>query len=261
MNAKRTCRVGVAIAALAAALTFGAEERVELSQLPTAVQNTLKTATTNGPIRKIERKVVAGRVVYDVEFERNNLPNPRVRIADNGELLRESVGPLITSLDGVPVASTEFDAPVLPATPKLNLSDLPAPVQATAKREANGRVIADIDRETWRGQPVYEIEFKQRGFNARTYIDEHGTVVRSEPGSHNLKTLFMGMQLDDTPAPVQATIRRVAGDREITDIDRKGPATARFYRVELKDERTTQELRIAEDGRILYDSRATAKPQ
>jgi uncharacterized membrane protein YkoI len=260
MNAKRTFLLGVAIAALAS-VTRGADERVDVTQLPAAVQNTLNAASERGPVKKAERRVVGGRVVYDIEIERNNAPNPRLRISEDGELLREAIGPLITSLDGVPISTSEFGAPALPTEPKLTLAELPSAVQETARREAKGREVVDIDRETWKGQAVYEIEFKQSGLNARVHVADDGTVVREERERRSLKSLFMGMQLDDAPPAVQQTVRRIAGDREIVDIDRKGPRTAPFYRVEIKDERNVQELRIAEDGRIIYDSQATAKPQ
>jgi uncharacterized membrane protein YkoI len=263
MNAKRTLVLGVAIAALAISSRGADPQRVDASQLPSAVRNTLNATHEPDPIRKIERRVVGGRVVYDIEFERKNAPNPRLRIAENGDLLSEAVGPIVTAIDGAPVPTSEFGEPVTPAAPKLALRDLPAAVQETARREANGREIADIDRETWNGRPVYEIEFRQRGLNARIYVADDGTLVRDERPRHSLKSLFMGMQLDQTPAAVQQTVRRIAGDREIADVDKKGPRTAgaAYYRVEIRDERGTQELRIAEDGRVLYDSRATAKPQ
>jgi hypothetical protein len=261
MNAERTFSLGVAIAALAMLPARGVDERVDVSQLPPAVQNTLKAANERGPIRKIERRVIGGRAVYDIELERNNAPNPRLRIAEDGALMRESVGPLVTAVDGVPITPSEFGDPKVPVSPRLAVSDLPAAVQETLRREANGREVAEIDREAWKGRPVYEIEFKQRGLNARIYVADDGALVRDERPRHGLKSLFMGMQLDETPAAVQATIRRLAGDREIADIDKKGPRTAPFYRVELKDEHGTQELRIAEDGRVIHDSRATAKPE
>ena len=107
---------------------------------------------------------------------------------------------------------------------------------------------------------MYEIEFKERGLNSRIYIGEDGKLVRGErrPGQA-LKSLFMGPQLDDTPAAVQGPIRRIAGDREIADIDRKVIGAQTVYRVEIKSRDGVQELRVAEDGKILHDSRVQPK--
>jgi hypothetical protein len=81
--------------------------------------------------------------------------------------------------------------------------------------------------------------------------------VRDEPSGRSLKSLFLGTQLEDTPAAVQETIRRVAGGRDVADIDQEGAKTAPIYRVEIRDTQGTRELRIAPDGKVLFDSRTT----
>ena len=40
---------------------------------------------------------------------------------------------------------------------------LPAPVQATVKREVKGGQIVEIEYETKRGKPLYEVEFYDQG--------------------------------------------------------------------------------------------------
>ena len=129
-------------------------------------------------------------------------------------------------------------------------------MQATAKTEAKGREIVDIDRESWRGQSVYEIEFKERGLNSRVYIGDDGKVVRDERrGGQALRSFFLGTQLEDTPAAVQDTVRRIAGDREIADIDRKTVNGQTVYRVEIRSPQGVQEVRVGADGKVIYDSR------
>lgn len=252
MNAKLSVLL---LAALSALPARAADERVEVRDLPAPVQKSLDRWRADGPVKQATRQQVDGRTVYTIDIEKNNAPNPRIRIAADGTIISDPV--ITTTMDGVPLLVDEYAGVV---GSKASLSDLPADVQAAARSAAAGREIADIDRETWNGRTVYEIEFKERGLNSRIHLGEDGRIVRDErrPGEQ-VKSLFMGTQLEDTPAAVQETIRRVAGGREIADIDRKGAANAPVYRVEIKSGADVQELRIAEDGRILHDSRATAE--
>ena len=258
MNAKMTLLLAATLAAFTA---NAADERVDPSALPPEVKQALEPWRAHGPVKQVTRQMIDGRTVYNIEIEKDNAPNPRLRIAEDGTVLRDPT-PTVTPFGEVPIVTSEYGSVVAPAFPKASLSDLPDAVQQTARTEAQGRDIADIDREMWHGKMVYEIEFKERGLNSRVYIDENGKVVRDERRpSQTLRSLFMGTQLEETPPAVQATIRRAAGDREIADIDRKTSGTKTMYRVEIKNADGTQELRIAEDGKILYDSRSPGQKQ
>src|SRR5687768_14275676 len=112
------------------------------------------------------------------------------------------------------VAQPDY-VPLLTRTQTLQISDVPKPVQNTIQQQAAGRKIVDIDRETWTGRTVYEVEFAQSGRNAQIHVAEDGTIVRGERGATvgtPLTKLLMGTQLQDTPAAVQATIKREAGN-------------------------------------------------
>lgn len=244
---------------MGAAWIANAQERVNVSDLPAPVQQTLERWRHEGPVKQVTRHTVDGRQIYDVEIEKNNALNPRFRIAEDGTLLRDA-GAALAGPDGVaPIITDEYGALAAPLMPRLKLTDLPAAVQATAKTEAKGREIVDIDRENWRGQPVYEIEFKERGLNSRVYIGDDGQVVRDERrGGQALRSLFLGTQLEDTPPAVQETVRRIAGSREIADIDKKTVNGQTVYRVEIRGPQGVQELRVGADGKVIYDSRATS---
>lgn len=248
MNAKPVFFALVALVAFSAR----AQERLSYDQLPAAVKQTLRESPQPGPVKEAVRTVSDGRTVYVIEIDKNNAPNPRLRIAEDGTILREPVTPYVSSSD-MPIVVSEY--PDMAPAPRLQLADLPAAVQATARSEANGREIVDIDREMWKGQPVYEIEFKERGLNARIYVADNGTVVRDERPRRTLKSFFMGTQLEETPPAVQETVRRLAGDREVVDIDNEGTETVPIYRVEIRGPQGTQELRVARDGKVITNSR------
>jgi uncharacterized membrane protein YkoI len=257
MNAKTTVLFFAALAGFTVQAAEERDERVDVGKLPPAVQRALDPWRGEGPVKQATRQTVDGRSIYSIEIEKNNAPNPRVRIAEDGTLVNDPTPAINASGEGVPLATDEYGRPAAPTIVRLTLADLPSAVQQTARTEAAGREIVDIDRETWRGRQVYEIEFKQRGLNSRIYVGDDGTLVRDErrPGEA-LRSLFMGTQLEDTPAPVQTAIRQVAGDREIADIDRETEGRRTVYRVEIRSGEGLQELRVAEDGKTLYDSRA-----
>lgn len=238
---------------LGASSAGAAGERLNVEQLPPAVQRTLQATHYGTNVKEATRSVIDGRTVYQVEIEKNNAPNLQLRIAEDGTIVREPAVPLFGTADVPMTLPPESEMYV-----RLTLGDLPAPVQETVKAHAKGREVADIDRESSNGRTVYEVEFRERGLNSRIHVAEDGQLLRDERRGGNLWSRFMGLQLADVPGPVQDTIRRIAGNREIADIDRKGAKAAPVYRVEIKDAGATQELRVAHDGRLLYDSRAPA---
>lgn len=256
MKAKKT--IGMLMAMLAALAAHGAGERVERSDLPLAVQKALKTAEAEGPVKEVTRHTVEGRTVYVAEIDKNNAPNPRLRITEDGEVQRAPA--LFTdpvhhgALAGFGAYGESSGVLVAPMYPRLSLSDVPEAVQEIARDQAQGRDVVDVDRETWNGKPVYEIEFREKGLNSRIYVDESGSIVRDEQPRRTVRSLFMGMQLEDTPAAVQTTVRAAVGERQISDIDRETSEERVVYRVELRSEEGLDELIVAEDGRVLRDA-------
>ncbi|MFO1446981.1 MAG: PepSY-like domain-containing protein [Opitutaceae bacterium] len=258
---KTTTRL-LLVAALAVPGAIQAKEKnVQVTELPAAVQRTLNEASRGEPVRKVQRRVVDGLTVFDVELERNNAVNPRLRIAEDGRLLsgtQERATASVSRDSGTPAAGSK-ETPT--SSESILASDqLPPAVRATAKEQAAGREIADIDRETWQGRTVYEVEFKSPGLNPQVHIAEDGSIVKMEqtPGAQvgaGFKSLFAGTQLEDTPSAVQETIRREAGASAIKDIDLKRRDGQRVYEVEIGEGMSRFEIHIAENGRILEDTR------
>ena len=261
---KAKCLLAVA-ALLASAAPLPAQDQVmKAPDLPAAAQRALKTVSRGEPIKSITRRVVDGRTVYDIELERDNAPNPRFRLTDDGLVLAGIGRPSADSIaDGAAIAYDGIALGPMSVDPGTVLGELPPAVRETVKKESAGRIIADIDRETWQGRTVYEVEFEAPGRNPQIHVAEDGTVVRSESRregqvSTTVRGLFMGTQLADTPPAVQNTIRREARDHAIRDIDVKARSGQRIYEVEIDEGRTVFSLHVAEDGKILHDTRAEA---
>src|SRR5688500_12281745 len=87
----------------------------------------------------------------------------------------------------------------------LTLNDLPEPVQKTIK--AQGKEVADIDKEMWGGKTAYEVEFKSEGKNPQIYIAEDGTLIKHEPVGIGVAGAYLGTQITDLPEAVQNSIK------------------------------------------------------
>jgi uncharacterized membrane protein YkoI len=285
-------------AAFLAAVTFGyaADERVKQNQLPAPVQKALTSSTADrGKVKEITKRTVDGRVVYDVEFEKDNAINPRLRIAEDGRVLTgaqmSSVGEEASaagrrtaaaasstagavgremSAAGREVsaaardrADNRRDLRSVDTESMMKLEQLPAAVRATIEKEAAGREIADIDEETWNNQKVYEVEFREPGPNSQIHVAADGKLVKVDDQKSNpLKRLFAGTQLEDTPAAVQSTIKREVGNHRIVDIDKERRTGRVVYEVEVEGGAEGKyQLHIAENGSIVKDDRVAARSQ
>lgn len=238
-----------------ALVAAAADEPLTVEQLPPAVQRALQASHYGPAAKRAVRREIGGRVVYEIEIERENTRNSHVRIAEDGSYVREQPV-LLLGTGEIPTA-----LPAEPEMVRVRLEDLPPRMQETIKSEAKGREIADIEREVSGGRTVYEVEFRDTGADARIHVTEDGGLVREDRRSSHIWSRFLGLQLEDLPPPVQETIRRIAAGREIADIDRKGTKAEPVYRVEIKSPAATQEIRIDRNGRLLHDSRAPAGEQ
>lgn len=241
-----------------------AGDTIDPSGLPPAVKKTLDASAQSDAVKQITIHKAGGRTVYDIELERKNAPNPRLRIAENGELLRDSAAartpdmPSIYS-DGIPLGTPDGTVPALASTaPKLKLGATPDPVQQTIKKESAGKEIAAIERTTWNGKIAYRVTFEERGRNPELYVAEDGSLLKP---MEKPPALFVGTRFEELPAAVQQTIRREAGNGEILKIDRdsgrRGEAAS--YKIELKDARGAYQLRVSETGQVLENTRPTER--
>jgi len=235
----------VAVMLLAGALYVSAD-KVNYNDLPEPVKQTIKAQRTDATPKDIERVIKDGQVLYEVDFRQPG-KDQKLCIAPDGTIVPDTKPTLKERADRV------IDRMKRSASLKIN--DVPEPARKTIEMQAKGREIADIDRETWDGKTVYEVEFAQTGRNAQIHVAEDGTMVSDKRAGKGLKGLFMGTQVEDTPPAVQAAIKREAGTREIVDIDKETRAGQTIYEVEIKMPEHNVELHIAQDGTIVRDSR------
>jgi len=247
----------IQIIAIMAAFGFTAfADKVTETQLPPAVLRTLTQEKGTDTVKDIEKETRNGQTVYEVELNRPGL-NPKLVIAQDGTVVRDTQ----TRVNDVPGA-------VSARIPTMRLEEVPPAVRKTIEQHAAGRKVADIDRETWDGKTVFEVEFAQTGRNEQIHVGEDGSLLKQEnktpaarSAAGDLKGPMIGTRFSDTPAAVQATIKREANGAEIADIDKERRDGRVLYEVEFKNPGRNIEIHVAEDGNIVQDSRRDVRGQ
>lgn len=210
-------------------------DKVPLAQVPDAVQRAIKQQSQGEPLEYVDREMKDGQTVYQAEFKREGL-NRQVTFAADGSVVPDRQ-----------IGQTARQEP------SMMLDQLPAAVQKTVKEQQAGREIADIDREMWNGKAVYEVEFKEKGPNSRIHVASDGSMIVDK---NRKSSAYLGTQLSEAPAPVQATVKRLVSSAEIEDVDRETKNGQVVYDVEVKQEGLNRHLKIAENGTLLSDSNA-----
>lgn len=258
--------IAIALIAGWSAWAVADDNKVQYNQLPQPVQKTLDASKGTDPVKEIERHMRDGKTVYEVELERTGF-NKKLVIAEDGSLVRDGTKGLLGGHRNEHDSALSHDGGILPRMQTLKLTDVPQVVQNTINQQAAGRKVADIDKETWHGRTVYEVEFAQAGRNAQIYVAEDGSMVTKDQKSttaadtaepragHGLFGVYLGTQFEDTPAPVQQTIQREGKGLEIADIDLERRTGSPVYEVEFKRPGGNFELHIAANGTVLKDSR------
>ena len=231
-----------------------AGRKMQMNELPQAVQNTIRAHSNGAPIEDIDRETKDGRTVYDVAFKRDG-KNTELKINEDGSIIQDNKKGILADAK-------------LPnfGNRKMQLNELPAPVQKTIRAHANGAPIEDIDRETKDGRTVYDVAFKRDGKNTELKVAEDGTVIRDgnyradnhRDNNNRLGNVFQGkdrnnpeVEFAQLPAAVQKSIRAQLGGATIADIDHKTRDGQSVYEVEYERKGRNTEFVVAEDGTIL----------
>lgn len=139
----------------------------------------------------------------------------------------------------------------------LKLTDLPEPVQKTIAAHQAGADLKGIkiDKTKQNGMYVYDVDFQQKGKDAKMRISADGSVIsdsqNEKSGLQRLNPLGKKTELTATPAPVQAAIRTHGG--EVASIHQKTRDGRTVYEVEFKEKGRNPKLVLAEDGTVVKE--------
>lgn len=250
--------------------------KATFNELPAAVQNTVRAQAGNAPIEDVDVTRKDGQTTYEVAFKREG-QNVELAVDPQGKVLR----------GGQALAQSQARVPLAAAT-KATFNAVPAAVQNTLRKYAQGAEIEDIDTGTLQGRTVYEAAFKQGGRNIELRVAEDGTLIRDEVNDQFLASSGQapdGRAVAGTPgqtrswesagwqsaaerAPlvsaskvtyrqlpsaVRETLRTYAGETRIEDVDKGMLNGQPVYQAAFKHNGVHTELRIAEDGSLIKD--------
>ena len=143
-------------------VSSGSDRDLTFTQLPAAVQKTVRAQEPNAPIASIHKRTKDGQVWYDVSFKEKGL-NPKITVAEDGTLIKgESKG---LTIDRGTATNLKFE-------------DLPIAVRKSVRERMPEAQIASIDKDTKDGRIVYDISFEEPGKNPKMRVAEDGTVVK-----------------------------------------------------------------------------------
>lgn len=263
MNFLRRLMASALLVSAVGAASAGAQDTsVALADVPAAVQRAAKEAAKGSSIESIRQRKRDGRAVYEIRWQRGESAPERLVVDETGTPLSfEGDAPSTSADAGERTPRREEARAKAPELePMIDLNTLPPAVRDAIASQAAGREVVDLDRETWRGRPVYEVEFKGLGIVQQIYFAEDGSVVTATPegdAAAGAKPVYvlMGAQLAHVPEPVRLAVLREAGEAEVKDVDVERHDGQPLYEVLLGDGPDAYLLYLGEDGKMLHDSR------
>lgn len=154
----------LAIVSMIASIGKAADEKdikIKFGDCTTAVQKTFKREANGATINEVDKDIEHGKTIFEVDVKIEG-KNYEIKVAEDGTLLEKVLD------------EREEDEQ---EEVKVKLSDCPAAVQKTLKREANGASIETVDKETEDGKTLYEVDVKIDGKNYEINVAENGTLI------------------------------------------------------------------------------------
>jgi uncharacterized membrane protein YkoI len=140
----------------------GSARDLKFTELPAAVQKTVREQVPTAPIADIDKHTKDGMIVYDISFKEKGL-NPKITVAADGTLIKGNT-------KGVSVEKG--------TATNLRFEELPVAVRKSVRQRVPEAAIADIDKTTRDGQIVYEVSFEEPGKNPKMRVSEDGTILK-----------------------------------------------------------------------------------
>ena len=122
---------------------------------------------------------------------------------------------------------------------KVQLKDLPAAVQATAKEQSRGATVRGYTKEIENGKPEYEVETVINGMTKDIALDENGSVLEVE----------QQIELASLPAAAKAGLEKQAGQGKILKVESVTRGSNVSYEAVVMRGRKRSEVAITSDGK------------
>lgn len=264
--------------------------KISYRELPDAVRKVVDERIQNGQVNDVDRQVKDGKVTYEVGFKQNGQQQELVisqdgRILNDADVPTSAIGAAPATSSGTAISSSArgtLAQPVMLSTAqKVQLKDLPTPVQKAIVTASKGARVEDIERGVWQGQNVYQAGFKDNGKHIEVQVRENGHILHDPRaiGSAASRTTGRGgsssasrptyshvtslvplsgstkVEQSSLPVRVQRTITTHAPN-DVEDIERGTWEGKTIYQVAFKDKNGQHtELQIDQDGNVVFDPR------
>jgi uncharacterized membrane protein YkoI len=126
---------------------------------------------------------------------------------------------------------------------KVQLKDLPAAVQATAKEQSRGATVRGYTKEIENGKPEYEVETVINGMTKDIALDENGSVLEVE----------QQIELASLPAAAKAGLEKQAGQGKILKVESVTRGSNVSYEAVVMRGGKRSEVAITSDGKPAKD--------
>ena len=148
MNHTHTTLAALAMVGLVAT-TAGAEQKLKMSELPAAVQATVKTETANATVLGIAKETDKGKTVFEVETK-------------VGTKTRDFV--------------VDAAGKVIEVEEETDLASVPAAVRVAIDKQSAGGTVRRIEKATQGGTVSYEVGLRKNGKNSEFTVNADGSL-------------------------------------------------------------------------------------
>lgn len=224
-----TVAVGLCIAGTQPAVADDEKEsKIKLEDAPPAIQKTLKRESAGAAIGEIEVETEDGKTTYETDVTIDGKLY-EIQVAEDGTLIGKNL-------------KADEDDEV-----KIKLSETPAAVPKTLKREASGAAIETVTRQTEDNKTTYEAEVAIDGKIYEITVAADG-ILQQKTLKEDDET---EVQLSDCPKPVQKTLNREANGAKIDKVDKETRYGTPVYEIDVTIDGRNYEILVAEDGMLL----------
>jgi len=218
--------------------------QLTLSQLPPAVQKTMRAEAGNLNLENIHKVTRNGQTAYRASFDKAGM-KARLTVGEDGSVLQYQETDRLALVTEVPKITSSG----------MKVADLPQAVQTKVKDLAGKNTVGDVSKDTESGKPIYHVAFNDAGIHTDLVLDQSGKVLlRSDETALFTEPLknSQTLSLQSAPAAVRNAIKEHGGTSgTVTDIDKGTWQGQTAYKVMIEKNGTARPLLLSENGQIL----------
>ena len=139
---------------------------IKMSELPQALQSSLKQVAGTNNVGEISKVNHAGKTLYTAAFNDGGV---------HTELIYDEEGKLVLRTD-----QTALFAAPLRTSQRVSVNTAPKAVQNAIQQHASSDAVTDIDKGQWNGRTAYRVMVQKNGATRPILISETGEILRGE---------------------------------------------------------------------------------